>query len=251
MVPSRPDRRSAPVALVTGAATGLGLEIVRALAARGQRVWLSARTFRRAADAAAPLVAAGLAVEPLALDVADAASTAAAARVVEASGHGLDVLVNNAGVLLDEPHDALTVPLDVVRATLEVDLLGPWAVTQAFAPLLRGSRAPRVVNVSSTAGSLHDLAAGAAPDAWGPPAYCTAKAALNALTVLTARAFERGRGPRVLVNACCPGWLRTGMGGPAATLSAAEGADTPVWLATLPDDGPTGGFFSERQPYPW
>lgn len=238
----------APIALVTGAAKGLGLEIARGLAQRGQRVYLTARRLARAQAAAAPLVAAGLDVRPLVLDVEDGPSIEAAAERVAREATRLDVLVNNAAVLLDEPHDALDVPLDLVRRTLEVDLLGPWAVLQAFAPLLRRSRAARVVNVSSSAGSLHDLAAGTAPEAWGPPAYCTAKAALNALTILSARAFA---GERVLVNACCPGWLRTDMGGPGATLSAAQGADTPLWLATLPDDGPTGGFFSERAPYPW
>lgn len=236
------------IALVTGAAKGLGLEIARGLGERGQRVYLSARSLARAEAAAGPLRAAGWDVRPLALDVGDAASIAAASQLVAREAPRLDVLVNNAGVLLDEPHDALDVPLDLVRRTLEVDLLGPWAVLQAFAPLLRRSRSGRVVNVSSTAGSLHDLAADMAARTWGPPAYCTAKAALNALTILAARAFA---GDRVLVNACCPGWLRTDMGGPGATLSAAEGADTPLWLATLPDGGPTGGFFSERAPHPW
>lgn len=236
------------LALVTGAAAGLGLEIARGLASAGHRVFLSARDLPRATAAAAPLRAAGLDVVPLALDVADAASIRAAATAVAREARALDVLVNNAGVLLDEAETALTVPLDVVRATFEVDVLGPWAVTQAFAPLLRAAAAGRVVNVSSTAGSLTDLAAGAAPGAWGPPAYCVAKAALNALTILEARAFA---GTPVLVNACCPGWLRTAMGGPSAPLSAREGADTPLFLATLPDGGPTGGFFADRRPIPW
>ena len=236
------------LALVTGAAAGLGLEIARGLASAGHRVLLTARGLPRATAAAAPLRAAGLDVAPLALDVADAASIRAAATAVAREARALDVLVNNAGVLLDEAETALTVPLDVVRATFEVDVLGPWAVTQAFAPLLRASPAGRVVNVSSTAGSLTDLAAGTAPGAWGPPAYCVAKAALNALTILEARAFA---GTPVLVNACCPGWLRTAMGGPSAPLSAREGADTPLFLATLPAGGPTGGFFADRQPIPW
>ncbi len=243
-MPSRPAR----VALVTGASRGLGLEIVRALATLGHRTWLSARSLAKASAAAALLRAAGLDVLPLALDVTDAASIAAAAARVERETGALHALVHNAGVLLDEPHTALDVPLSVVRATFEADAFGPLAVTQAFAALLRRARGARVVNVSSTAGSLTELAAGVHEDAWGPPAYCAAKAALNALTILLARAFEKDR---VLVNACCPGWLRTDMGGPSATLSAAEGADTPVWLATLPDDGPTGGFFADRAPTPW
>jgi len=240
-----PDRR---IALVTGAAKGLGLEIARGLASRDHRVFLTARDAEKAKAAALSLSRAGLDVVPLTLDVADEASIEAAVASVARTHDRLDVLVNNAGVLLDEPHTALTVPLATARSTFEVDLFGPWAVTQAFAPLLRASRGARVVHVSSTAGSLSDLAAGTAPGAWGPPAYCASKAALNALTILLARAFANDR---VLVNACCPGWLRTDMGGPAAPLSAAQGADTPIWLATLPDGGPTGGFFSERAPHPW
>ena len=243
-MPTAPAR----VALVTGAARGLGLEIVRGLAARGHRVYLSARSLAKAEAATRPLRDTGLDVAPLALDVTDAASIAEAAARVGGETGALHVLVNNAGVLLDEPNTALDVPIPVVRATFEADCFGPWAVIQAFAPLLRRARGARVVNVSSTAGSLSELAAGVHEDAWGPPAYCASKAALNALTILAARAFGKDR---VLVNACCPGWLRTDMGGPAATLSAAEGADTPVWLATLPDDGPTGGFFAGRQPTPW
>ena len=243
-MPTAPAR----VALVTGAARGLGLEIVRALAARGHRVYLSARSLAKAEAATRPLRDTGLHVAPLALDVTDAASIAEAAARVGGETGALHVLVNNAGVLLDEPNTALDVPIPVVRATFEADCFGPWAVIQAFAPLLRRARGARVVNVSSTAGSLSELAAGVHEDAWGPPAYCASKAALNALTILAARAFGKDR---VLVNACCPGWLRTDMGGPAATLSAAEGADTPVWLATLPDDGPTGGFFAGREPTPW
>lgn len=235
-------------ALVTGAARGLGLEIARGLARLGHRVFLSARSVAQATEAAGPLRDAGLDVVPLALDVADATSIAAAVGRVEREAGALDVLVNNAGVLLDERNDALDVPMDAVRATFEVDCFGPWATMQAFAPLLRRSRSGRVVNVSSTAGSLSELAAAVHEGAWGPPAYCAAKAALNALTILAARAFGKDR---VLVNACCPGWLRTAMGGPDATLSAEEGADTPLWLATLEDGGPTGGFFAGRKPTAW
>ena len=131
-----PDR---PIALVTGAAKGLGLEIARGLAERGQRVYLSGRSHERARAAAAPLVAAGLDVRPLTLDVEDGPSIEAAATRISREATRLDVLVNNAAVLLDEPYDALDVPLDLVRRTLEVDLVGPWAVLQAFAPLLPGT----------------------------------------------------------------------------------------------------------------
>lgn len=235
-------------ALVTGAARGIGAATAARLADDGFAVAVVDLDADAAVLAAGQINAAGGTAIGIGCDVADEAQVAAAVARTVADFGSLDVLVNNAGVLLDEAETALTVPLDVVRATFEVDVLGPWAVTQAFAPLLRASAAGRVVNVSSTAGSLTDLAAGAAPGAWGPPAYCVAKAALNALTILEARAFA---GTPVLVNACCPGWLRTAMGGPSAPLSAREGADTPLFLATLPDGGPTGGFFADRRPIPW
>src|SRR5262245_8885797 len=247
-----PAASSLRFALVTGAAKGIGVEIARGLARRGHVVYLTARDLGKASEASEAIRRDGpgaLDIRPLALDVTDVASVVAAAAHVGREAGRLDVLVNNAGVLLDERETALTATLDAARATFETNLFGPWAVTQAFAPLLRRGRSARVVNVSSTAGSLQDLAAShPGGDDFGPPAYCASKAALNALTILQARALE---GDRVLVNCCCPGWVKSDMGGPSAPLSPAEGADTPVWLATLSDDGPTGGFFSGRQPTPW
>jgi NAD(P)-dependent dehydrogenase (short-subunit alcohol dehydrogenase family) len=187
----------------------------------------------------------GADVRFLPLDVTDEGSVRRAAAAVAAEGGRLDVLVNNAGVLLDEGGRVATLDAPTLRATLETNALGALRVTQAFLPLLRRSPHPRVVNVSSTAGSITDMAAA---EGWRAPAYRVSKAALNAVTALFASEL---RAERILVNACCPGWLRTDMGGPSASRSAAEGADTPLWLATLPDDGPTGGFFSERRPHPW
>jgi NAD(P)-dependent dehydrogenase (short-subunit alcohol dehydrogenase family) len=150
--------------------------------------------------------------------------------------------VNNAGVLLDpKGARALTLDLDVLRATLETNAIGLLGVTQTLAPLLQSGGRGRVVNLSSGLGQLTGMGA-------GTPAYRVSKAAVNVLTIMLARELA----PQgVKVNAMCPGWVRTDMGGPHATKSVAEGADTAVWLATLPDDGPTGGFFRDRQPIPW
>jgi NAD(P)-dependent dehydrogenase (short-subunit alcohol dehydrogenase family) len=150
----------------------------------------------------------------------------------------LDVLVNNAGVLLDSGVPAAKADLDLVRETLEVNLLGALCMVRAFAPLLCRSAHPRIVNVSSGMGALDGMGGGA-------PGYRISKAGLNAVTRMLAA--ELG-GDGVLVNSACPGFVETDMGGPGAPRSVEEGADTPVWLATLPDDGPTGGFFRDRRP---
>jgi NAD(P)-dependent dehydrogenase (short-subunit alcohol dehydrogenase family) len=236
-----------PTALVTGASTGIGLEIVRALARRGYRTFLTARSEAKSAAAAAPLRGEGLPVEPLALEVTDPRSVEAAAREAERRMKALDALVSNAAVLLDEAVEADDLDPEVLATTLAVNTVAPLRVVRAFLPLLRRSRAGRIVFVSSTAGSLADLADRADGD-FTAPAYCASKAALNSLAISLSHAL---RADRILVNACCPGWVRTAMGGPHAPLAPAEGADTPVWLATLPDDGPTGGFFLERAPTPW
>lgn len=234
---------------MTGAATGIGAEIVRGLAKKGMSVWLTARDERAGEAAARSRRDEGLDVRFLLLDVTDEVSIRTAAETVARESGRLDVLVNNAGVLLDEGTPALALTAETLRATMETNALGALRVTQAFAPLLRAAGSARVVNVSSTAGSLSDMAASV--DAFGgflAPAYCASKAALNALTISLAREL---RADHVLVNAMCPGWVRTAMGGPDAPLSPEQGADTAIWLATLPDDGPTGGFFYERAPTAW
>jgi NAD(P)-dependent dehydrogenase (short-subunit alcohol dehydrogenase family) len=151
----------------------------------------------------------------------------------------LDVLVNNAGVMGQEATNAATAPLDDAHATMETNLFGAWRLTQALLPLLRESQSPRIVNVSSGAGQLSEMNG-------GYPGYRVSKTALNALTRVLSNE-ERG----ILVNSMCPGWVRTDMGGAGAPRSVDEGADTAVWLATLSDDGPTGGFFRNREPIPW
>jgi len=229
------------VALVTGANRGIGFEICRQLAARRFAVLLTARDAAKARAAATKLAKVGTA-EPLPLDVADANSIKDAAAEV-ASRHGrLDVLINNAGINYDTWETVENADINgTVMETIATNLLGPWRLCQAFLPLLRKSQAGRIVNVSSESGSLAEMGA-------GPPAYQVTKAALNALTRTLAGEL---RGEHILVNAVCPGWVATDMGGSGAPRSVSEGAAGIVWAATLPDDGPTGGFFRDGKPLPW
>jgi NAD(P)-dependent dehydrogenase (short-subunit alcohol dehydrogenase family) len=228
------------IALVTGANRGIGFEVCRQLARRGFVVLLTARDAAKARAAATKLGKAGR-VEPLPLDVANAHSIEkAASEVASRYGH-LDVLINNAGINYDTWETAEDADIDgTVMETINTNLVGPWRVCQAFLPLLRKSRAARIVNVSSESGSLAEMGA-------GPPAYQVSKAALNALTRTLAGEL---RGARVLVNAVCPGWVATDMGGAGAG-PVEDGAARVIWAATLPDNGPTGGFFRDGKPLPW
>ncbi len=229
------------IALVTGASRGIGLEVSRQLALRGFSVFLSARDPSKAQAAAEPLRRQGLKVLPAQLDVTDERSVEAAARFVERRFGRLDVLVNNAAVLYDDWQRAENADLDTAREAFETNTLGPWRVSQAFLPLLRKSGHPRIVNVSSESGSL-SLMGG------GTPAYGVSKAALN---VLTRKLADELRASRVLVNSVCPGWVATEMGGPDAPRTVEEGAASVMWAVTLPDDGPTGGFFRDGAPLAW
>jgi NAD(P)-dependent dehydrogenase (short-subunit alcohol dehydrogenase family) len=223
------------VSLVTGGNRGIGREVGRQLAGLGHAVVLTARSAGAAQEAAA---AAG--AEPLRLDVADAASVAEAARWVGERYGKLDVLVNNAATNYDTWQDAATADLAVVRETAETNLYGPWMMVQAFLPLLRASEHGRIVNVSSQVASLETMGG-------GTPAYSASKVALNALTrMLAAELGDDG----ILVNAICPGWVATDMGGPGGR-PVAEGAASVVWGATLPDSGPTGGFFQDGRRLAW
>jgi NAD(P)-dependent dehydrogenase (short-subunit alcohol dehydrogenase family) len=231
---------AARIAVVTGANRGIGLEVCRQLGARGWTVGLGARSADKAERAAAALAAEGHDVRPCVLDVADGASVSAAAAWAGSELGGCDVLVNNAAIHYDTGQRASSADLGIVGEALETNVLGAWACAQAFLALLRASAHPRIVNVSSEAGSISEMGA-------GPPAYQVSKAALNALTRTLAGDLRRDR---ILVNAICPGWTATDMGGGGGRPVAA-GAASVVWAAALDDDGPTGGFFRDGRPLPW
>jgi NAD(P)-dependent dehydrogenase (short-subunit alcohol dehydrogenase family) len=170
------------------------------------------------------------------LDVTDGADVERLAGELER----VDVLVNNAAILYDTGNRAATVDLDVIRTAMETNLYGAWAMSQALLPALRRSGHGRIVNVSSGAGSLATMGG-------GTPAYQVSKAALNAFTRTLAGEL---RGDGILVNAVCPGWVATDMGGPGGR-PVEDGAASVVWAALLPDGGPTGGFFRDGEPVPW
>ena len=241
MAQRRPSPSSVRVALVTGANRGIGFEVCRQLAGKDFVVLLTARDAAKAKAAADKLKSAGV-IEPVVLDVGDASSIKHAAAEVERRYGRLDVLINNAGINYDTWETAEKADIDdTVMETVATNLLGPWRACQAFLPLLRKSRAGRIVNVSSESGSLAQMGA-------GPPAYQVTKAALNALTRTLAAELN---GTQILVNAVCPGWVATDMGGAGAPRSVEEGAAGIVWAATLPQNGPTGGFFRDGKPLPW
>jgi NAD(P)-dependent dehydrogenase (short-subunit alcohol dehydrogenase family) len=229
------------VALVTGANRGIGLEICRQLGAAGYTVVLTARDPERGARAVRGLRKEGLDAHFQPLDVTDPTSAGQAAAFVAAELGRLDALINNAAIAID-PEDALeTVDPGVMRQTLETNLTGVLNCCQAFLPMMRQQGYGRIVNVSSGRGSFSKLAAGG-------PCYRVSKTALNALTVILADELKE---TNILVNVMTPGWVRTRLGGLKAPRSTAEGAETAVWLAMLPDDGPRGRFFRDREEFPW
>ena len=230
---------SARTALVTGANRGLGFETARQLGGLGYRVIASGRDSAAAERAAETLRTEGLDVVAYVLDVADDESCA---RLGELGP--VDALVNNAGIVAaadGSSRSALAVEAARLREAFETNTLGAYRVIQALAPGMRERGYGRIVNVSSGMGQLSDMGG-------SNPAYRVSKAGLNALTRIFAAELA---GTGVLVNSVCPGWVRTDMGGPSARLSPEEGVETIVWAATLPDDGPTAGFFRYKQPIPW
>ena len=233
---------TARVGVVTGASRGIGLEISRQLAQSGVNVVLTARDAQRGKKAAATLQRLGLNVLFHPLDVTDPQQIRALADYLSQTHRRCDVLVNNAGILIDQRGaGVLALQMDTLRATLETNFYAPLQISQALVPLMRRHGYGRVVNVSSGLAQLQGMGD-------GTPAYRASKAALNALTLMLAAATK---GSGILVNAMCPGWVRTDMGGVNATRSVEQGAETAVWLATLPDDGPSGGFFRDRTPIAW
>jgi NAD(P)-dependent dehydrogenase (short-subunit alcohol dehydrogenase family) len=224
-------------ALVTGGNRGIGFEACRQLAGAGMNVVLAAREPERGEQAAQELRDEGLDVAYARLDVADSHSVEDCARRLADAGTEVDALVNNAGVYPTE--GVFSVSEETFEMALEVNTLGPFRTCQAFVPMMFQRGYGRVVNISSGGGSFGE--------GLGPAAYAVSKAALNALTVKVAQAV---RGD-VKVNAMCPGWVRTDMGGSGAPRSTEEAADTLVWLATPSKGGPNGGFFRDRKPIPW
>jgi NAD(P)-dependent dehydrogenase (short-subunit alcohol dehydrogenase family) len=226
--------------LITGANKGIGYEVARQLAGKGFHVFIGARSQDAGRKAANEIAKKGGKATFLEIDVADNASVSGAAREFAKVADQLDVLVNNAGIIVDGDDGILEISDELLRKTLETNTLGLLRVTRALVPLLRKSKAPRVINVSSGGGQL----AGGA-DGWSP-ACCISKTALNSVTSQLATAL-----PKFAVNSVCPGWVRTDMGGQGATRSVEEGADTIVWLAADAPQKLTGKFLRDRKEIPW
>jgi NAD(P)-dependent dehydrogenase (short-subunit alcohol dehydrogenase family) len=226
--------------LVTGANKGIGHEVARQLAAKGFHVFVGARNTKAGRKAAEEIAKKCGKATFLEIDVADNESVAIAAREFSNIEDHLDVLVNNAGIIVDGDDANSEISDELFRKTVETNTLGPLRVTRAFAPLLGKSKAPRVINVSSGGGQLTGGA-----DGWAP-AYCISKTALNGVTVQLAEAM-----PKFAVNSVCPGWVRTEMGGENANRSVEEGADTIVWLAGEAPQDLSGKFLRDRKEIPW
>jgi NAD(P)-dependent dehydrogenase (short-subunit alcohol dehydrogenase family) len=232
------------VALVTGANKGLGFEIARQLGKQGLVVIIGARDPGKGETAAAALVKEGIAAHAVKLDVSNKDDVAALPGWIEKNVGHLDVLVNNAGVA-----DWVTDDVDAFRRTFEANVFGVVAVTYALLPLLKASKAGRIVNHSSALGSLTSISK--SPEMFGDfvvPSYTASKAALNAFTVALA---HKTRDTALKVNSAHPGWVRTDLGGDKAPMAVEDGAKTAVMLATLPADGPTGKFFHMGEALPW
>jgi NAD(P)-dependent dehydrogenase (short-subunit alcohol dehydrogenase family) len=251
-------RQSKKVALVTGGNKGIGFAISKQLALRGISVIIGSRDIHQgeaAAKSIAPSLPAGgstttnttttTTLSAFELDVTDQDSVDKLTSTSHSKFGKLDILVNNAGVLLDGTTNTLPskTDLQIVRATLETNLIGVWRLCQSFVPMMKKNKYGRIVNVSSGAGALATI-----QESLYAPAYSLSKSSLNVLTIMFANEL---RGTNILVNAVDPGWVRTDMGGPNAPRSVEQGADTAVWLATLPDRGPTGGFFFDRDRIEW
>jgi NAD(P)-dependent dehydrogenase (short-subunit alcohol dehydrogenase family) len=234
--------QAARIALVTGGNRGIGFAICRKLAAEGYSVVLTARDAGEGRAAAKQLQDEGLKAEFHRLDVTSCRSIrACVAAVAERLGR-IDVLVNNAGIMIDPRGSRfLDTKLDTYRDTLETNFFGPLQLAQAVVPIMKANRYGRIVNMSSGLGQLSEMAS-------GTPAYRVSKTALNALTGILAAEFGQSN---ILVNSMCPGWVRTRIGGESAPRSPEQAADTAWWLASLPADGPTGGFFRDRKAIAW
>ncbi|MFI6588199.1 SDR family NAD(P)-dependent oxidoreductase [Embleya sp. NPDC050493] len=238
------------IALVTGANKGIGYEIAVGLGALGWSVGVGARDDRRRETAVEKLRAAGIDAFGVPLDVTDDASATAAARLIEQRAGRLDVLVNNAAITGGMPQEPTRVDPAVIRTVVETNVIGVIRVTNAMMPLLRRSSAPRIVNMSSSVGSLTRQSGSTGEQTTGPVAvaYAPSKTFLNAVTLQYARELS---GTNVLINAGCPGFVATDLNGFRGVRTPEQGAAIAIKLATLPDDGPTGGFFDDAGAVPW
>jgi NAD(P)-dependent dehydrogenase (short-subunit alcohol dehydrogenase family) len=226
-----------PIILITGASRGIGFAAAKQLADRGATVIIGSRDLARAEIAVREI---GNSTEAIQIDVTDESSVRHASEKISKRHGRLDVLVNNAAILLDHYVDLTALDSEILRETLETNLIGPFRVSQAMLPLLHQSSSPRIINVSSGAGQLDGE-----PQSWAP-SYSISKTALNMLTQQLTAAL-----PQVVVNSMCPGWCRTEMGGQEAPLSADDGADTLVWLALDAPDTVRGAFIKQRESIPW
>lgn len=232
------------VAVVTGGNRGLGFEASRQLAKQGYKVILTSRDEDKGKAAANKLQTEGLDVISYPLDVNSDESSRNLAEFIRQQFGKLDVLVNNAAIYIDNQastNSIFNIKIETLHKTIDTNVYGVVRVTQALIPLMKKQNYGRIVNVSSGMGQLTDMEGGS-------PAYRISKTALNAVTRIFASELT---GTNILVNSVCPGWVKTDMGGSNAPRNPEQGVDTIVWLATLPDDGATGGFFRDRQPIDW
>ena len=229
------------IALVTGSNKGIGLQVVRELAAKNHKVLLTARDEGRGKAAIAELAKDGLEVDFQQLDVSDASSIKTSVAAV-AERHGkIDILVNNAGILISDKQSLFEIDTADIDKTLLTNVHGPLRMMQAVVPVMKKNNYGRIVNISSGMGQLSDMNGGYV-------SYRLSKVSLNALTRIAA---DEIGSDNILVNTMCPGWVRTEMGGQSATRDVKEGADTAIYLAELPDGGPSGKFFRDRKEIPW
>jgi NAD(P)-dependent dehydrogenase (short-subunit alcohol dehydrogenase family) len=231
---------SAPIVVVTGANRGIGFEISRQLASRGAQVILTARKPEAGKAAVKKLTAQNLTVQFRPLDVTSTKSIIALREFLKRTYGRIDVLINNAGIIAKGDALGLKVDMETVRVTLETNALGPLHLSQALVPLLQRGKRGRIVNISSGMGAFSEMDGDYA-------AYRISKTALNAITAILAAGLRR----KIAVNAVCPGWVRTAMGGRSAERNVAEGADTPVWLALDAPQSLTGKFVRDRKVIPW
>ena len=229
------------IALVTGGNRGIGLEVCRQLATLGVKVILGSRDAAKGAAAARELTSIGLPVETRHLDVSSAKSISECMNWVRRDVGRLDILVNNAGVMIEEGDADPLEELEIIRETMQTNVYGPLLLSRLAIPIMKSRRYGRIVNLSSSMGSLTEMGAGYI-------AYRMSKAGVNVVTRVVAAETE---GMGILINSVDPGWVRTGMGGSGATRTVEKGAETIVWLATLADSGPTGAFFRDRKPIAW